>query len=426
MHCMQGNGWQREKRVVAEQDEEIFRPVKAFRGHTKWSVESLKHDQVYSLLDPPEDAGMSPEGETNSGSHLPDIDVERFNSTDGVGMPSWYIAVQSDASAPFRRNHTKLRQLLLKGHRLREEMFHIVQPPLNQPPPPAPFPPGGSATFVVQPGDEQGGPIAARQIEIKPELHPMYCRPGASGVICLARLKDDETIECVIKTFLLQLNDSKLDDFEEQFTCLYMHHHPNIVPIYDMSFHSIRAQGVWKLALFMHYADQGSLDQMIQVHKAQERTIPTLMLLGVTAQMLEALRFLHTSVRVCHRDLKPSNVLLRSDGRVMLQDFGNGRRFETMHKDMETFVGCVQYMSPERICGAKYTYKADIWSLGLIVLECLLGEFPYDMQGVMGPFDVCDTIVAEPVPLHLIDGSRPTSGIEECATRKRQKPDTYP
>ena len=83
----------------------------------------------------------------------------------------------------------------------------------------------------------------------------------------------DETMECVIKTFLLQLNDSDLGDFEEQFTCLYLHHHPNIVPIYDMSFHSTPgAPGTWKLDLFMHYCDQGSLDQLILLHAVRTRT----------------------------------------------------------------------------------------------------------------------------------------------------------
>ena len=62
-------------------------------------------------------------------------------------------------------------------------------------------------------------------------------------------------------------------------------------------------------------------------------------------------------------------------------------------------------MSPERICGAKYTCKADIWSLGLIVLECLLGDFPYDMQGAVGAFDLCDTILTAPVPSLLFSSS---------------------
>ena len=41
------------------------------------------------------------------------------------------------------------------------------------------------------------------------------------------------------------------------------------------------------------------------------------------------------------------------------QDFGNGRRLETVHNDMQTFVGCAQYMSPERICGAKVILVAS-------------------------------------------------------------------
>ena len=59
---------------------------------------------------------------------------------------------------------------------------------------------------------------------------------------------------------------------------LYKHHHPNIVPIYDMCFHAIRGEGVWKLSLFMHYADRGSLDQLAMSYRAQESRMPLLLL----------------------------------------------------------------------------------------------------------------------------------------------------
>ena len=59
----------------------------------------------------------------------------------------------------------------------------------------------------------------------------------------------------------------------------------------------------------------------------------------------------HAQVRLAHRDLKPSNVLVRSDGRVMLQDFGNGRRLDSTQHDMETFVGCALCLPPACIDG---------------------------------------------------------------------------
>jgi len=110
----------------------------------------------------------------------------------------------------------------------------------------------------------------------------------------------------------------------------------------------------------------------------------------------------------------------------MLQDFGNSRRLETRHSDMQTFVGCAQYMSPERICGAKYTSKADVWSVGLILFECFLGRFPYDVSPDTGPFELCDLILTDPVPLHLLafaDGDTPArlfrALIQRCLTKNK-------
>ena len=138
--------------------------------------------------------------------------------------------------------------------------------------------------------------------------------------------------------------------------------------------HEFLKAGIWQLHLFMHFADRDSLAQVMMRQRAAGLLMPALMVIGIAAQVLEALRFLHTEQRIAHRDIKPPNIMLRSDGRVMLQDFGNSRFSDSTQPDtdFETFVGCAQYMSPERICGAKYSFKADVWSLGLIMLEVSL------------------------------------------------------
>ncbi|GJN28799.1 hypothetical protein PR202_gb16966 [Eleusine coracana subsp. coracana] len=61
-----------------------------------------------------------------------------------------------------------------------------------------------------------------------------------------------------------------------------------------------------------------------------------------------------------------------------------------------TFVGTVTYMSPERIRNENYSYAADIWSLGLTVLECATGKFPYDVNE--GPANLMLQILDDPSP----------------------------
>jgi mitogen-activated protein kinase kinase 1 len=92
---------------------------------------------------------------------------------------------------------------------------------------------------------------------------------------------------------------------------------------------------------------------------------------------LRGIEYIHKELRVVHRDIKPSNLLLNSQGEVKITDFGvSGKLANTIAK-AQTFVGTVTYMSPERIRAQDHASNSDIWSLGLTILECALGYYPY-------------------------------------------------
>ena len=78
-----------------------------------------------------------------------------------------------------------------------------------------------------------------------------------------------------------------------------------------------------------------------------------------------------------HRDLKPANVLLSGSGAVKLSDFGVAKQLSSSDGFAMTQVGSTAYMSPERMKGEEYTYTSDVWSVGVIMLEALLGEHPF-------------------------------------------------
>ena len=78
-----------------------------------------------------------------------------------------------------------------------------------------------------------------------------------------------------------------------------------------------------------------------------------------------------------HRDLKPANVLLSGSGAVKLSDFGVAKQLSSSDGFAMTQVGSTAYMSPERMKGEEYTYTSDVWSVGVIILEALLGEHPF-------------------------------------------------
>jgi len=75
--------------------------------------------------------------------------------------------------------------------------------------------------------------------------------------------------------------------------------------------------------------------------------------------------------------------LLNQKGEVKLADFGvSGQLDDAVHK--HSFVGTLTYMSPQRIQAQNYSFDSDIWSLGLTLMECATGEFPYEFSQSRG------------------------------------------
>jgi serine/threonine-protein kinase len=83
---------------------------------------------------------------------------------------------------------------------------------------------------------------------------------------------------------------------------------------------------------------------------------------------------------VIHRDLKPANVMVASDGRAVITDFGIARAMASDAKTHETgmLIGTPHYMSPEQVSGRKADTRSDIYAFGLIVFEMLTGRLPFE------------------------------------------------
>jgi len=125
--------------------------------------------------------------------------------------------------------------------------------------------------------------------------------------------------------------------------------------------------------------------------------------LGKIAEaVLGGLTYLWRTHRIMHRDIKPSNILVNSRGYIKLCDFGVSSELEG--SVAETFVGTGTYMAPERIQGAQYTVKSDVWSVGLTLMELAIGKFPFhndnadEPGGPQGILDLLQQIVLEPAP----------------------------
>ena len=150
-----------------------------------------------------------------------------------------------------------------------------------------------------------------------------------------------------------------------------------------------------KISVALEYMDMGSLDQVI----AKYGPIPERVLAAMTFQVLWGLAYLKYEHRL-HRDIKPQNILLNSDGQVKLTDFGIARELENSIGKAMTIVGTFKYMSPERILGEPYTYSSDVWSLGLVLLECATGKYPY--SGINSMIEMAQTVTEAPRPRCLL------------------------
>ena len=129
---------------------------------------------------------------------------------------------------------------------------------------------------------------------------------------------------------------------------------------------------------------------------ATRAKIPDHVIRHIARRTLRGLHHMHTK-RVIHRDIKPSNILVSANGDVKLSDFGISKSVSDSFSKAATFCGTVTYMSPERINNAPYSYAADLWSLGVTLLECATGKYPYD--GHQGPVDLMLHIVNDDPPV---------------------------
>ena len=135
--------------------------------------------------------------------------------------------------------------------------------------------------------------------------------------------------------------------------------------------------------------------------KQLKHSIPEPICGKVAVSTLKALNYLKDRHGVIHRDVKPSNILLDTSGRVKLCDFGiSGRLVDSKAKTRSA--GCAAYMAPERIDPPNpnkpdYDIRADVWSLGITLVELATGHFPY--RDCKTDFEVLTKVLQDDPPL---------------------------
>jgi len=137
----------------------------------------------------------------------------------------------------------------------------------------------------------------------------------------------------------------------------------------------IRYYGSWfrgaELCILMEYAPNGTLEQFVRAAKTSGVHIPEMDIQHKLMQLLSALDYCHTKLKVIHRDIKPANILLDQMGRIKLADFGISKQLHEFNMLAATQAGTPLYMPPEMMSGHRYTFKVDVWMLGCVLYEMM-------------------------------------------------------
>ncbi|XP_067290048.1 STE20-like serine/threonine-protein kinase [Pseudorasbora parva] len=185
-------------------------------------------------------------------------------------------------------------------------------------------------------------------------------------------------------------SEEQLDDYMTEIDILAACRHANILSLLDAIFF----EG-W-LWILIEYCPGGALDDiMLEL----ERGLTEQQISEVCCQTLQALSYLHQH-HIIHRDLKAGNILLTMDGQVKLADFGVSAKNDNTLQKRSTFIGTPYWMAPEVImCETSkdnpYSSKADIWSLGITLIEAAEMEPPHHS---LNPMRVLLKITKSPPP----------------------------
>ena len=239
-------------------------------------------------------------------------------------------------------------------------------------------------------GNKARGPSADDESPHSPtskgsnETTPMMpARGGTTGIVM------------AMKEIRLELEDSKFSAIIMELDILHRCLSPHIVDFYGAFFQ----EGA--VYICMEFMDGGSIDRLYG------DGIPEGVLRKITLSTTLGLKSLKEEHNIIHRDVKPTNILVNTRGQIKICDFGvSGNLVASIAK---TNIGCQSYMAPERISsggmaqagavGGTYSVQSDIWSLGLTIIECALGRYPYPPETYDNIFSQLS--VSPPLPPNL-------------------------
>jgi serine/threonine protein kinase len=188
--------------------------------------------------------------------------------------------------------------------------------------------------------------------------------------------------------------------------------HPNIVTVYDEG----ELGGVHFMA--MELLDGRDLHHIIR----QQGKLSVEQTLAWLKPIVQALQYAH-SRGIIHRDIKSSNILVSNNGRPVLMDFGIAHAASgTRLTQTGLVIGTPEYMSPEQAEGRQLDHRTDIYSLGIVLYECLTGNVPFKGDSPLSVImKVVNQAPGEPIHLNRQIPAWLNSLVLKCLAKDREQ-----
>ncbi len=202
---------------------------------------------------------------------------------------------------------------------------------------------------------------------------------GGMGVVYKATdAQLDETV--AIKTLpgdVMTRSPEDLERFKREIRLARKITHRNVLRTFDYG----EAEGVYFIS--MEYVRGYTLNELID--EAPSRQMPPRATMGIARQICRGLHAAHEQ-GIIHRDIKPQNVLIDAKGEVKLMDFGVARMTEASEAMTQAglIVGTPHYMSPEQVQGKTLDPRTDVYAMGVLLYEILVGRRPFESTSLTG------------------------------------------
>jgi eukaryotic-like serine/threonine-protein kinase len=217
----------------------------------------------------------------------------------------------------------------------------------------------GAVTRPAQPGD-----LIADRYELEELV-------GTGGMSSVFRARDRQLERRVAIKILHEryIDDPEyVDRFRREARAVARLSHPNIVTVID------RGEDEGRQYIVFEHVEGENLKEFV----ARSGRLPVRRAVELALSIAEGLAFAHGHGLV-HRDVKPQNVLLSSEGDVKVTDFGIARSLDVEHglTQTGTVLGTSEYLAPEQASGKPVSPATDVYSLGVVLWELLVGDVPF-------------------------------------------------